>query len=118
MSIKQSEIQELTVLLEAEKLHLEKEISRIAVPTDTSGEYKTRFEDFGREDGDSETETEQYIDNMAVENTLEQKLQDVTDALVRVRDGVYGKCTQCGEEIPLDRLRAYPSAKICMNHNR
>jgi RNA polymerase-binding transcription factor DksA len=118
MAIEQSITEELKSQLEAEKARLEKELGMIANPTGTPGGYETRFEDLGREEGDSETETEQYVDNIAVENTLEQKLQDVIDALGRIESGSYGKCEKCGEEISLDRLRAYPSAKVCMNHNQ
>lgn len=118
MAIEQTVLQELRAQLESEKLRLEHELARIANPTGTPGEYETRFEDIGREDGDSETETEQYIDTIAVENTLEQKLHDAIEALGRVEDGSYGKCVECGEDIAIERLRAYPSAKICMNHNR
>lgn len=118
MTIESSVLQELTLKLEAEKVQLEKELGRIANPTSTPGEYTTRFEDLGREEGDSETETEQYIDNVAVESTLEQKLQDVIEALERVKDGSYGKCAECGEDISIDRLQAYPSARVCMNHNQ
>lgn len=116
MAIEQATLLELKSQLESEKLRLEQELARIANPTGTPGEYETRFEDIGREEGDSETETEQYIDNIAVENTLEQKLQDVIEALGRIENGAYGKCVECGEEIAIERLKAYPSAKICMNH--
>lgn len=118
MAIEQSVLHELTIQLETEKLQLEQELNRIATPTGTPGEYETRFEDLGREEGDSLTETEQYIDNVAVENTLEQKLQDVLDALSHIEAGSYGICTECGSEIALDRLRVYPSAKVCMNHKQ
>lgn len=117
MTIKQSVLQKLDLQLKAEKAQLEQELNRIAVPTGTPGEYETRFEDFGREEGDSAAETEQYVDNMAIENTLEQKLQDVIEALDRISKGSYGKCALCGEDIVLDRLHAYPSAKICMKHD-
>lgn len=35
-------------------------------------------------------------------------------ALKRVDDGTYGKCTQCGEAISLDRLSVLPEAEHCM----
>ncbi len=118
MAIETSILQELTSQLESEKLQLEQELNRIANPKGIHGEYETRFEDLGREEGDSATETEQYVDNIAIESTLEQKLQEVIDALDRIQKGVYGKCEECGEDISLDRLRAYPSARICMNHGK
>ena len=117
MAIEQSVITELALKLEEEKLKLETELGRIANPTGVPGEYETRFEDLGREDGDSETETEQYVDNIAIESTLEDKLHDVADALEKIKTGVYGKCEKCGVDISIERLSVYPSARICMNHN-
>lgn len=117
MAIEQSIIDAVTLKLESEKVKLETELSKIADPTGVPGEYETRFEDLGREDGDSETETEQYVDNIAVESTLEDKLHDVTDALEKIKAGAYGKCEKCGADISIERLSVYPSARICMNHN-
>lgn len=116
MAINQETIQEIREKLLAEKLQLEEEIGRIATPTGTPGEYETRFEDLGREEGDSIVETEQYVDNIAVENTLTQKLQDIIEALQRIDGETYGKCTVCGEYIALERLQVYPSAKTCVHH--
>lgn len=118
MAIESSTLDTLKTLLEGEKTRLNEELSRIANPTETPGEYETRFEDLGREEGDSIVETEQYVDNIAVGSTLEQKLQDVSEALDRMESGLYGKCELCGEDIPTDRLMAYPSAKVCMKHDR
>ncbi len=116
MALEQTQLQELQAQLENKKVQLEQELNRIATPTGTPGEYKTRFEDFGREDGDSESETQQYVDTIGVEDTLEQQLAAVTDALMRIQDGSYGKCGKCGMDIDPERLRAYPAAKMCIQH--
>lgn len=42
-----------------------------------------------------------------------QELRDIDAALARMRGGVYGWCSDCGEEIPEARLQAYPTAKRC-----
>lgn len=42
------------------------------------------------------------------------ELRDVEAALVRIADGVYGKCTDCGDAIGRERLDAYPTAKRCL----
>ncbi|MGH7192254.1 MAG: TraR/DksA family transcriptional regulator [Candidatus Saccharimonadales bacterium] len=42
-----------------------------------------------------------------------QELLDVDAALMRIQTGRYGICTDCGEEIPLQRLEVYPTAKRC-----
>jgi RNA polymerase-binding protein DksA len=42
------------------------------------------------------------------------ELSDVETALQRIADGVYGRCTVCGDDIALERLEAYPTAKRCI----
>ncbi len=34
-------------------------------------------------------------------------------ALVRVREGSYGRCSACGGEIPFERLQALPGVAVC-----
>lgn len=41
-------------------------------------------------------------------------LQEVTDALDRVKDGTYGKCTGCKQAIPRKRLEVFPAARYCI----
>jgi len=41
------------------------------------------------------------------------ELRLVEQALQRLHDGVYGDCVDCGEPIPLSRLRAQPAALRC-----
>lgn len=41
-------------------------------------------------------------------------LSDVDAALGRIRDGSFGACADCGREISIERLRAYPTAKRCL----
>ena len=43
------------------------------------------------------------------------QLQLVNDALARLREGSYGECTSCGEELNLKRLEAVPWAGLCIN---
>lgn len=41
-------------------------------------------------------------------------LRDIDDALVRLRDGSYGTCMECGIEITKKRLEAVPWARYCV----
>ena len=43
-----------------------------------------------------------------------QELQEIEAALARIRDGSYGICIDCGEEIGRARLKADPRAKRCL----
>jgi len=42
------------------------------------------------------------------------ELRDVEAARVRLADGTYGVCSDCGNEIADERLLAYPTAKRCI----
>ncbi len=44
-----------------------------------------------------------------------EELRDIEAALERIRDGSYGVCVDCGDDIAPMRLRAYPTAKRCFN---
>jgi len=44
----------------------------------------------------------------------EQRLREVQQALARVDAGTYGYCAVCGRGIPLERLRALPTAESCV----
>lgn len=43
-----------------------------------------------------------------------EEMQDVEAALERIKNGVYGSCVDCGDDIAQDRLEAYPTAKRCI----
>lgn len=44
----------------------------------------------------------------------QQQLQQIEAALQRIEDGVYGKCTECGDPIPPERLEILPYATLCV----
>jgi len=48
----------------------------------------------------------------------EQQLQDIEDALKRLEEGTYGKCTACGEVIQPARLEIIPTAALCIECQR
>ncbi len=50
---------------------------------------------------------------------IESQLGRVHAALVRVKDGTYGKCVGCGLDIPPERLEFLPEAAHCVQcHSR
>jgi DnaK suppressor protein len=51
------------------------------------------------------------------EGTVEwETLQQVRDALQRIENDAYGKCIDCGREIPRERLEAVPWSPYCVTH--
>jgi DnaK suppressor protein len=47
-----------------------------------------------------------------------QVLAEIDRALQRIEDGTYGKCAECGKEIPVERLEVYPWASLCIDDAR
>lgn len=52
--------------------------------------------------------------NAAVLSNSIKALRAVEAAQERLRQGTYGRCEECGEAIPVARLQAYPSARLCL----
>ena len=43
-----------------------------------------------------------------------EKLQAIEEALEKLREGTYGVCEECGDEIGAGRLKAMPLARLCV----
>jgi RNA polymerase-binding protein DksA len=41
-------------------------------------------------------------------------MRDIEAALQRVKNGDYGRCIDCGDDVGFGRLQAYPTAKRCI----
>lgn len=51
--------------------------------------------------------------SLAMVAQQQQQLQQIEAAILRHKAGTYGRCSGCGEEIPLARLQALPFAQRC-----
>jgi RNA polymerase-binding transcription factor DksA len=51
---------------------------------------------------------EQAINGMHI-----NEVRDIEAARLRMKMGSYGRCTDCGDDVAPERLRAYPTAKRC-----
>ena len=51
----------------------------------------------------------------AIDGEAQQTLRLIDAALIRIEDGSYGTCSECGEEIPAARLEALPYVTTCVN---
>ncbi len=100
--------------LNKEKNRLKEELSRFAKPKDIPGDYETQFKNIGTGVDENASEVEEYADNLALENALEKQLKETSEALERMEKGSFGVCENCGREIDIERLQAYPAAKKCI----
>ncbi|MBT3355926.1 hypothetical protein HN784_00625 [bacterium] len=110
--LEQNTLGELKEGLLSEKIKLEKDIDKIAIKTDEG--YKAKVEDLGREEDDNAEEMEKKEAAQGLIKVLSDNLNEVDEALERMEAGTYGHCANCDEEIPIERLRAYPAATSCV----
>ena len=51
-----------------------------------------------------------------VDAVLRQEIRQIREALYRIKNGTYGTCSVCGEDIAMARLQARPIATRCIKH--
>lgn len=110
MSLSKQQINELEKKLQGLKKQIEDQQETrgndesLQEATGEISSYDNHFGDMGSELYDREMA-------MAIDENQEEILEDVQEALERIKEGTYGKCIDTGEEIPYERLKALPYAK-------
>ncbi|WP_051322096.1 TraR/DksA C4-type zinc finger protein [Alicyclobacillus contaminans] len=56
--------------------------------------------------------------DLALRDVDKLRLQEIDRALQAIDRGTYGTCQRCGEQIPAERLEAYPLATLCVDCKR
>lgn len=50
---------------------------------------------------------------LALQEREQAKLGQVITAFQRIEAGTYGLCTECGNEVPFERLEVFPETPTC-----
>jgi RNA polymerase-binding transcription factor DksA len=66
--------------------------------------------------GDLGTDNFEEEVNLGLLENEQQILQEIDDALTRIEQGTFGRCEECRQEIPRERLQAVPYARYCLRH--
>jgi YteA family regulatory protein len=66
--------------------------------------------------GDTATELYEREKDIALNENAEHHLEDVNDALERIRSHEYGSCVLCDKPISYERLLAVPTTEYCIDH--
>lgn len=69
---------------------------------------------FGKRIGDGTTYAIERMTGAYQARTLYATVTEIDLALARLDEGVYGRCTACGQVIPAGRLAALPWAALCV----
>jgi len=74
----------------------------------------------GRDDHIADTASDTLMRELdeGLEENAEHLLVKIEGALKRIEDGTYGICTNCGKQIPEERLEARPWATLCIDCQR
>lgn len=87
---------------------IEQEIVEIGRAMDRWHEFHAQ----GRED--PAEYVREYHSSQGWLRRMNDRLAELQVALRRIREGGYGVCEECGEDIAVQRLRAAPTARLCI----
>ena len=103
--------------LEAEKKKLTADLKFFAKKDPgLKGNWLTRFPFFNGDRSHKDEmaeEVEEYENLLPVEHSLESRLKDIDEALLKIKKKAYGQCEQCQKPIENQRLKVVPEARLC-----
>lgn len=64
---------------------------------------------------DSAQVTAERSELLSMIEQLRGAYDEIAAAVSRIDEGTYGKCERCGQQIPVERLEALPTARLCLD---
>lgn len=117
--LKETEKRELEKLLIDEKEKIEKELHGFTVDSPESpGGHEVitaRLNEKEVNPEDQASQEEEFFRLKSLENILEQRLEEIIQALEKIQKDDFGICEKCQQEISWARLKVNPAAKTCVN---
>jgi len=112
MSLSQGQLRELNTTLRQQRARLRDELlSRLESSDDASLQNVAGQV---RDWGDESLASTVAEHNLMLADRLGDEINAVEDALNEIDQGEYGRCGGCGSDIAFERLRAEPTAKLCI----
>ncbi|HLB95842.1 MAG TPA: TraR/DksA family transcriptional regulator [Patescibacteria group bacterium] len=99
-----------TLFIRKQKKILLRELARL------ENQYKMtrKFPEYGTSEEENAQEVEKFQENLGLQKNLKNLIKDVKEALSKIEKGKYGICDECKSQIEPGRLKAYPSASLCV----
>ena len=114
--MRKTELARFRKLLEAEKERVTQSLAKHAKIIQHAGEESGL--DVGKAHSnhmaDQGTDEYQYEATIKFASSEGRYLYHIEQALARIEDGTYGKCESCNGNIGLERLKALPYARLCI----
>jgi RNA polymerase-binding protein DksA len=70
---------------------------------------------FDEESGEGDTVNVERERDLLLSATARQVVEEIDEALARIKKGTYGVCKYAGRKLPVDRLEAIPWANVCVD---
>ena len=106
--------------LQDEKVLLERELASVGrINPDNPEDWEATAEDLNAPQADENERADEitdFEDRCAIEYTLEERYNNIKNALKRIEENTYGTCSVCHNAIEEDRLLANPAATTCKAH--
>jgi DnaK suppressor protein len=80
----------------------------------STNEINLLREDEIKDEADNSNLIQEYMINDAITAQQEEEYIDIKHSLTKFREGKYGICEMCDDDIDIDRLRVKPHAKYCV----
>ncbi|MST04342.1 MAG: hypothetical protein EXS49_02130 [Candidatus Pacebacteria bacterium] len=88
---------------------IEKELKKGIKEDETSPD----FGDDSDHDGESSEKVEAIVDNLGIAKGERDRLEDVENALTKIKEGKYGSCEKCKKPIEERVLDIDPESRLC-----
>lgn len=114
MALSKAELSELMEALDR-RYELVVEEVRDALEKSENQQYVELLDRVPADIGDQSVADELADLNLTLIDRHVQEMRDIETARLRFKDGTFGVCIDCGQEIGFQRLLAYPTAKRCID---
>lgn len=103
--------------LAQEEAGILKQLSEVAVMNPSvKGDFEPVMPNFeGNDEDERINEATEFDRNLALEHQLENRLKEVRAVRGKIKQGTYGACSNCQNPIPENRLKAMPTASLCIS---
>lgn len=107
-----ADLNKARAFLESERKRLAAEMEQLETNV-SSQEERREGSPFGKREEEA-TEALELEKRLVMENRIRQETARIEHALDKIEKGTYGRCDNCGEPIPPERLEALPQASLCL----
>jgi DnaK suppressor protein len=114
MALDQKFVEEVKKKLEKEKEQVKERLKKVSREDFHEKRREPVFLDFGNKPDENAAEVAMFQDRLTLERELEKVLEQINKALKKIKEGKYGLCEKCGQQIDSKRLTVFPTAELCL----